>query len=71
MPGPKLSEMPPMDDIRIGPGGQTFGQLKQRVRDARLVYLTHPGPVALRDLDDASRMLRAAYTRVGLPYVAP
>lgn len=66
-----LAQRPAMDSLKIGPGGETFGQLKQAVRDARLVYLTHPGPTALADLDAASRMLRAAYVRVGLPYVAP
>lgn len=66
-----MRTLPDMDDIKIGPAGQTFGQLKQRVRDTRLVYVTHPGLAALHDLEVATRMLKAAYVRVGLPYKAP
>lgn len=65
-----------MDDLKIGPGGQTFGQLKQAVRDARDTFmagLVHgEADEAVRDAyDGAVSLLRAAYVRVGLPYVAP
>lgn len=71
MPGPKLAEMPAMDDIKIGPAGQTFGQLKQAVLDARARFARLGNQAALDELSDAQAMLRAAYTRVGLRYVAP
>lgn len=73
---PSLAGMPGMDDIKIGPAGQTFGQLKQAVRDhrARFNAALLKG-AADEDLMDtymaAVDLLKAAYTRVGLPYVAP
>lgn len=71
MPGPKLADMPSMDDIKIGPGGQTFGQLKQAVRDAREAYMGCPCEAHSETWQVAQDMLRAAYTRVSLPYVSP
>lgn len=66
-----LDSSPPMDDLRIGPGGQTFGQLKARVVAARAAYTSSETQQALDDLLAAQDMLRAAYAKVGLPYVAP
>jgi hypothetical protein len=65
-----------MDDIKIGPAGETFGQLKGAVREHRAAFqaklIKGEADEALMDAyDTASRMLQAAYTRVGLPYVAP
>lgn len=71
MPGPKLADMPSMDDIKIGPGGQTFAQLKQAVVDARATWSGCPCDEHSETWQVAQDMLRAAYTRVGLPYVAP
>lgn len=71
-----LAELPGMDTIKIGPGGETFGQLKQAVLDARAAYTAclngNPELSRLGDeLAAAHSLLRAAYVRVGLPYVAP
>lgn len=76
MTRPSLADMPPMDDHKVGPGGQTFGELKQAVRDAWSDFLaslvTGKDCDAKLDAHDAAvAMLKAAYTRVGLPYVAP
>jgi hypothetical protein len=76
MNAPNLADMPQMDDHKIGPGGETFGQLKQRVRDCRLAYVgcSNDSPVLheyAEELASAVRVLRAAYIRVGLPYVSP
>lgn len=68
---PNLAELPSMDELAIGPGGQTFGQLKAAVVTSRAAYMSHECQVCLDALLDAQGMLRAAYTRVGLPYVAP
>jgi hypothetical protein len=71
-----LAEQPSMDDMKIGPGGQTFGQLKQAVLDSRAALLaalfTTDVPTALIERHNANvRLLEAAYVRVGLPYTAP
>jgi hypothetical protein len=71
-----LADQPSMDDIKIGPAGQTFGQLKQAVRDTRAAVMT---ALMKGQADDAMmerhnsnvRLLEAAYVRVGLPYTAP
>lgn len=65
-----------MDDIKIGPGGQTFGQLKQDVLSTRSAFQSALlRGQATDDMLDAYRaavdLLEAAYVRVGLPYVAP
>ena len=67
----RLADQPGMDEIKIGPAGETLGQLKQAVRDARHAYVARPGIHTTMAIDTATRMLRAAYTRMGLPYVAP
>jgi hypothetical protein len=66
-----ITALPSMDDHKIGPGGQTFGDLKQAVLDARERFTRLGNQAALDELAEATRMLRAAYVRVGLPYVAP
>jgi len=68
---PNLADLPGMDDIEIGPAGETFGQLKQRVRDARAALERNWTEETVGTLNDATSMLRAAYTRVGLRYRAP
>jgi hypothetical protein len=65
-----------MDAIKIGPGGQTLGELKAAVLDTRAVFLSallgqSNLEAANEAYDVAVRLLRAAYTRMGLPYVAP
>lgn len=67
----RLDEMPGMDQHKIGPGGQTFGELRQAVRATRAAYTDCPCSAHLGGLEAAVRMLRAAYVRVGLPYKAP
>lgn len=66
-----ITALPSMDDHKIGPGGETFGQLKARVRDARAAYTATPNAVTLDAYESATNLLRAAYVRVGLPYRAP
>lgn len=66
-----VSTLPDMDDLKIGPAGQSFGELKQAVRETRTAYTDCPCSVHLGDLEAATRMLKAAYVRVGLPYKAP
>lgn len=75
-PAPSLAGMPGMDDIKIGPGGQTFGQLKADVLSTRQAFMA----ALMRGEADnevaeahhtAVSLLEAAYVRVGLPYVAP
>lgn len=66
-----LDSSPPMDKLRIGPGGQTFGQLKRDVRATREAYVSCPCPHHLEALSASQDMLKAAYAKVGLPYVAP
>lgn len=71
-----LATAPPMDMHKIGPAGETFGELKQRVVDCRQAFLDCPPDSPERDdaaeaLSSATSLLRAAYTRVSLPYVAP
>ena len=71
-----LDHLPPMDDMKIGPGGQTFGQLKADVVSLRGQYMeclmSGEVPVVTQHrYDSAVKLLKAAYTRVGLPYVAP
>ncbi len=68
--------MTPMDDHKIGPGGQTFGQLKADVLDRRAEFMSAlmkgEADESLQEAyDDAVRLLKAAYVRVGLPYIAP
>lgn len=60
-----------MDSLKIGPAGETFGQLKQNVKTARRAYMDDRTESTLKAYQSAQDMLRAAYTRVGLPYVAP
>ena len=60
----------------MGPGGQTLGELKQDVRDARALFMSALlcGEVTddlLGILLTAQNMLQAAYIRMGLEYVAP
>jgi hypothetical protein len=72
-----LAEQPAMDDLTIGPQGQTFGQLKADVVEYRARF----NAALLRsegvpdDLMDgymaAVDLLKAAYTQVGLSYQAP
>jgi hypothetical protein len=71
-----LAGKPDMDELAIGPDGETFGQLKQRVRDTRAAYTacSTDNPELPRygdELAAAVARLRAAYTRVGLRYKAP
>lgn len=71
-----LREQPGMDDMKIGPAGQTFGQLKDAVIDARQAMkgalLTGRADDALMErYGSAVDLLKAAYVRVGLPYKAP
>lgn len=75
MPTP-LADMAPMDDHKIGPAGETFGQLKARVLDSRADLMTAllrgQADDALMERHSANvSLLEAAYVRVGLPYVAP
>lgn len=65
------TKTPSMDDIKIGPGGQTFGQLKADVRATREAYIACPCDHHLTAHEVSVSLLRAAYVRVGLPYVAP
>lgn len=65
------TDLPPMDDLKIGPGGQTFGELKQAVVTARAIYTADPSPLTVGVLEEAASLLHAAYNRVGLPYVSP
>lgn len=60
-----------MDSLKIGPSGETFGQLKQNVKTARRAYMDKRTEATLKAYQSAQDMLRAAYVRVGLPYVAP
>ena len=71
MAAPSLASGPSMDDIKIGPAGETFGELKQRVRDARERWARLGTQDALDELETAHSLLRAAYVRMGLPYVVP
>jgi hypothetical protein len=71
-----LRERPGMDDMKIGPAGQTFGQLKQAVLDARAAFQAElmkgeADDTLMASYGAAVDLLRAAYTRVGLPYTAP
>ena len=71
-----MTALPSMDDHKVGPGGQTFGQLKADVIEARRAFMaklvTASATEADMDAYDAAvRLLEAAYVRVGLPYVAP
>jgi len=67
----RLADLPGMDEIKIGPAGETMGQLKQAVVDARAALLRDSTGDTVGALNDALRMLRAAYVRIGLPYVTP
>ena len=65
-----------MDSLKVGPGGQTLGELKEAVLDTRSAFLSAlafaKADNELMDrYEDAVRMLRAAYVRMGLPYAAP
>lgn len=65
-----------MDGYKIGPAGQTLGELKADVLAERQVFLS---ALARGEVDDelmdsyntAQSLLRAAYVRLGLGYVAP
>jgi hypothetical protein len=65
-----------MDGYKIGPAGQTLGELKADVIAERRVFMA---ALARGEADDdaigayhaAISLLRAAYTRMGLEYVAP
>ena len=68
--------MRPMDELKIGPAGQAFGQLKADVLDKRAAFLAalmqgQADDALAESYNSACRLLRAAYTRVGLPYRAP
>ena len=65
-----------MDALKAGPGGQTLGELKQAVLDTRSAFLSALARAEADDelmdrYDDAVRLLKAAYVRMGLPYTAP
>ena len=65
-----------MDALKVGPGGQTLGELKADVMDERASFLSALARGLADDelmdrYEDAVKMLRAAYTRMGLPYTAP
>lgn len=65
-----------MDDHKIGPAGETFGQLKANVLSARSAFMSEllqgrADDALMEAYDGAVRLLKAAYVRVGLPYVAP
>ena len=74
----RLADMPGMDDTKIGPAGETFGQLKANVLAARAAYVSaltegrlNLHPEVGDGLDTAVSLLRTAYACVGLPYEAP
>ena len=65
-----------MDALKVGPGGQTLGELKQAVLDAEaaLVAALNEGATTQDHIDackTSQRMLRAAYVRMGLPPKTP
>ena len=71
-----LRGQPGMDDLKIGPGGQTFAQLKDAVIDARRAFQAtlmkgQADEAIMEDYGRAVDLLKAAYVRVGLPYKAP
>ncbi len=66
-----LRGQPGMDDLKIGPAGQTFAQLKSDVRATRAAYTSCPCDHHLGALESSVSLLRAAYVRVSLPYKAP
>lgn len=72
-PRTPLADQPAMDDLPIGPDGETFGQLRQAVVDARIAYTRCPTDNSViaqlgDDLAEANGRLRDAYAAVGLPY---
>lgn len=71
-----LREQPGMDALKIGPAGQTFAQLKQDVLTERHSFQAallrgEATDGQMEAYDRAVGLLKAAYTRVGLPYKAP
>ena len=71
-----LREQPGMDDLKIGPAGQTFRELKQAVLDARqecafMLMQGQADDALVERYDSAVGLLKAAYVRVSLPYKAP
>jgi len=72
-----LAELPNMDDLAIGPAGETFGQLKARVIDQRQQFMAAlmqpggPGDALMDSYKAAQLALQAAYESVGLEYIAP
>ncbi len=69
-----------MDAIVIGPSGETLGELKQAVRNARSDFLrslladgadSREGSRTLLTYQATSGLLNAAYELLGLPYEAP
>jgi hypothetical protein len=65
-----------MDALKIGPAGQTLGELKQALLDARADFVTsaqrgEPDDGRAQRVSDAVSLLRAAYVRLGLPYKTP
>ena len=64
-----------MDALKVGPGGQTLGELKEAVLRARQLVVSswsaEASDRASEALNDATRMLRAAYIRMGLPPKTP
>jgi hypothetical protein len=66
-----LAGKPDMDALVIGPDGETFGQLKQRVRDTREATMTDASDAHVEAYGAAVAVLRAAYASVGLRYKAP
>lgn len=71
-----LADQPSMDDLKIGPAGQTFGQLKAavlsgRAATMRMLLSAEPDASVMEAYNDAVSLLKAAYVRVGLPYEAP
>lgn len=66
-----LTTRPAMNDLPIGPGGETFGQLRSAVVGAREAYGRCPCDHHADAWQGAQDALLAAYELVGLPYEAP
>jgi hypothetical protein len=60
-----------MDAYKVGPGGQTLGELKADVIERRNRFIASVDNADLEALETSIRMLSGAYVRLGLPYVAP
>ena len=65
-----------MDGYKVGPAGQTLGELKAAVLAERQVFLSalardEVTVELMESYNTAMRLLHAAYVRLGLPYTAP